>query len=249
MWLAVFFVALIANAISAFSGGGAGLLQLPALLMMGYPFFIALSSHKVATVALGLGAAMRYQRQSILEWRMILLIIVGAPGVVLGAVAIINVDERISIFSLGVLTLGLGVYSVLKPSLGLTQEAQHRDLKGVIIGGSILLLIAIINGALSSGTGLFVTLWLVRWFGMDYRTAVIHTMLSVGIAWNGIGAISLVSLVSFDAQIVVPLVLGAFLGGVVGAQLAIRKGSSWVKKGFECITIISGIGLIVKAVI
>jgi hypothetical protein len=43
----------LANLFSAFSGGGAGLIQLPLLLFLGLPFGIALATHKVASVALG----------------------------------------------------------------------------------------------------------------------------------------------------------------------------------------------------
>jgi hypothetical protein len=50
-------VSLVANAFSALAGGGAGLLQFPALLWLGLPFAVALATHKVATVALGVGAA------------------------------------------------------------------------------------------------------------------------------------------------------------------------------------------------
>ncbi len=54
--LLLFVIALAANIFSAFSGGGAGLVQLPALIFLGLPFSIALATHKVASVAVGLGA-------------------------------------------------------------------------------------------------------------------------------------------------------------------------------------------------
>ena len=54
--LVLFLVSLVANLFSAFSGGGAGLIQLPVLIFMGLPFTIALATHKVASVALGIGA-------------------------------------------------------------------------------------------------------------------------------------------------------------------------------------------------
>ena len=63
MWFDQFFlliISLIANAFSALAGGGAGLLQFPALLWLGLPFTSALATHKVASVALGVGAAFRY---------------------------------------------------------------------------------------------------------------------------------------------------------------------------------------------
>ncbi|MCG8041935.1 MAG: sulfite exporter TauE/SafE family protein, partial [Candidatus Thiodiazotropha endolucinida] len=44
-------ISILANLFSAFSGGGAGLVQLPALIFLGLPFGIALATHKVASVA------------------------------------------------------------------------------------------------------------------------------------------------------------------------------------------------------
>ena len=43
-------VAVTANSFAAFAGGGAGLLQFPALIFLGLPFSAALATHKVATV-------------------------------------------------------------------------------------------------------------------------------------------------------------------------------------------------------
>ncbi|VAW47687.1 hypothetical protein MNBD_GAMMA04-643 [hydrothermal vent metagenome] len=57
--LLLFIISLIANLFSALAGGGAGLLQLPALLFLGLPFGTALATHKVASVFLGLGATAR----------------------------------------------------------------------------------------------------------------------------------------------------------------------------------------------
>ena len=48
-------IAVIANAMSAFAGGGAGLVQLPALILLGLPFATALATHKLAP-AVWLGA-------------------------------------------------------------------------------------------------------------------------------------------------------------------------------------------------
>ena len=40
-------IAIGANALSALAGGGAGLVQLPALILLGLPFAMALATHKV----------------------------------------------------------------------------------------------------------------------------------------------------------------------------------------------------------
>ena len=55
----IFLISFISNTFSAISGGGAGLIQLPALILFGIPYYQALATHKVATVALGLGGSIR----------------------------------------------------------------------------------------------------------------------------------------------------------------------------------------------
>ena len=61
--LILLLVSLVANVFSAFAGGGAGLLQFPALIFLGLPFGVALATHKVASVALGVGATLRHLRE------------------------------------------------------------------------------------------------------------------------------------------------------------------------------------------
>ena len=71
----LFFISLIANIFSAFAGGGAGLLQFPVLIFLGLPFGIALATHKVASVALGIGATIRNLREGSLQRRLTIFII------------------------------------------------------------------------------------------------------------------------------------------------------------------------------
>lgn len=241
----LFVISLIANIFSAFAGGGAGLIQLPAIIFMGLPFGVALATHKVASVFLGIGATMRNLRENSLERRFSLFILAtGLPGVFIGANIILQIDDRVAQVSLGILTISLGLYSRLKPSLGQTLNATHRDTNGLIIGGLMIFFIGALNGSLTSGTGLFVTLWLVRWFGLDYKTAVTYTLILVGLFWNGAGAITLGFLGSIAWEWLPALILGSLIGGYIGAHLAITKGNKWIKIIYEIITISVGIKLI-----
>jgi uncharacterized membrane protein YfcA len=243
--LLLFVISLLANVFSAFAGGGAGLIQLPALIFLGLPFAVALATHKVASVALGIGATLRHLREEPLERRFALFMLAtGLPGVVLGAHIIINVPDRAAEIALGLLTAGLGVYSVLRPGLGQVQALLNRDRWGYGVGGLVLFGIGVLNGSLTSGTGLFVTLWLVRWFGLDYRRAVAYTLILVGLFWNGAGALTLGLLGEIRWSWLPALLLGSLLGGYLGAHLAIVKGNRWIKRVYEVITLAVGIKLI-----
>ncbi len=242
----IFAISLVANIFSAASGGGAGLIQLPVLIFLGLGFSVALATHKVATVALGIGATVRHLRESHLEREFALLMLLsGVPGVILGASFILQVPDRLAQVLLGALTLGLGVYSLLSPQLGQHYRPSHRSGAARLLGALVLFAIGVLNGSLTSGTGLFVTLWLVRWFGLDYQRAVAYTLVLVGLFWNGAGALTLGLLGNIHWPWLPALLLGSVLGGYAGAHLAIVKGNRLIKRLFEIVTLLIGLKLII----
>jgi uncharacterized membrane protein YfcA len=236
---------LVANIFSAFAGGGAGLLQFPVLIFLGLPFGVALATHKVASVALGVGATARHMKEGSLEGQLALRILAfGLPGVVLGAVLILRVPDEWAKLALGVLTICLGVYSMLNARLGLERIHREMSLFGNLVGGFGLFVIGFLNGSLSSGTGLFCTLWLVRWYGLDYRRAVAYTLVLVGMFWNGTGALTLGMLSELKWTWLPVLLTGSLIGGYIGAHWAIMKGNRWIKRAFEVVTILVGLKLV-----
>lgn len=243
--LLIFIISLVANLFSALSGGGAGLIQLPALIFLGLPFGLALATHKVATIALGIGATARHLKENRIERDLAsLMIVAGLPGVVLGASFILQIPEDIAKTALGLLTMGLGIYSFFSPDLGQSIVPTNRHQKGYIIGGLVLFLIGILNGSLTSGTGLFVTLWLIRWFGLDYKLAVAYTLIFVGLFWNASGAVTLGFLGDIHWLWIPALLLGSAIGGYIGAHLSIVKGNKVIKRSFEIVTLLIGLKLI-----
>ena len=243
--ITLFLISFIANAFSAFAGGGAGLLQLPLLIFLGLPFSVALATHKLASVALGIGATARHFREGTLNWHFSLLILAsGLPGVMLGALIIVHVPERPAELALGVLTMGLGLYSILQKELGQSLQLSQKNTRHTAIGMIVLFLIGALNGSLTSGTGLFVTLWLVRWFGFDYKQAVAYTLVLVGLFWNGTGALVLGLQGPIRWDWVPVLLVASTLGGYTGAHFAISAGNRWIKRVYEVVTLLVGAKLL-----
>ena len=243
--LALFAASFLANWFSALSGGGAGLIQFPMLIFLGLPFGVALATHKVASVALGLGATFRHWKESHLERRFALIILgAGLPGVILGASFILQVPERWATMALGGLTMALGIYSVLKPKLGLEHTPKNRTGRALFSGAIGLFLIGILNGSITSGTGLFLTMWLIHYFGLDYKRAVAYTLILCGLFWNGAGAVVLGLLGNIAWDWMPALLAGSLLGGYFGTHFALKKGNRWIKRAFELVTILIGAKLL-----
>jgi len=243
--IVLFLVALFANWFSALAGGGAGLIQLPALIFLGLPFPLALATHKIATVALGAGATARHLKEGHLDLGLLLLVcVVGAPAVLVGVLFILDVNPRYAQKALGVLTLALVLYSVFKPNLGQEAQAKNRTVKGYVLGALVLFSFGFMNGALSAGSGLFVTLWLVYWFGLDYKKAVAITMVGVGLVWNATGALSMGVMAPVQWSWLPALLIGSLIGGFLGAHSSILAGNALVKRAFELVTFLAAVKLL-----
>ena len=245
--LLLFSISFLANSLSAFAGGGAGLVQLPLLLFLGLPFPTALATHKLASVALGIGASLRhFQGNQIKKFLSAFILFFGLPGVFAGSHIALLFPEKLALVFLGFLTCSLGIYSSMNSRFGVyTKEFVYTKFN-LFFGGVVLFFIGFLNGSFSSGTGLFVTIWLVRWFSLSYTEAVSYTLIFVGLWWNGLGSLVL----GLNGQIhwdwIPVLILGALIGGYVGAHFSLLKGNVLVKKFFEYVSLAIGASLIYR---
>ena len=241
----LFGTAVVANFFSALSGGGVGLIQFPILIFLGLSFAAALATHKVASVFLGVGAILRHMKESHLERRTSLIILgSGIPGVILGASLILKAPEKEALMALGVLTISLGVYSIFKPKLGIQHTPKNWHGPGLWQGIAGLFVVGFLNGSITSGSGLFLTIWLIRHFGMDYKRAIAYTLVLCGLVWNGTGAVVLGFAGDIAWDWLPALIVGSIIGGYLGSHMAIRQGNKLVKRAFEVTTILIGLKLL-----
>ena len=248
--ISIFLISLFSNTFSAISGGGAGLLQLPALILSGVPYYQALASHKLATVALGIGGSLRNYKSLgndiSVAWQ---ILIFGFPGVILGASVVEYISEKYLYLILGIISILLAFYSFLKPDLGLSSGNNKLKFVHKIRFLIFIFLIGILNGSISSGTGLLVTILLIKTFGMDFIRAIRLTFFTVGIFWNLSGAILLSKIGSVPTNILILLTVGSFAGGYLGTHLSILKGNTLVKKTFTLVCLFVGISLCIKSIV
>ena len=241
-------ISFASNFISALSGGGAGLIQLPALLFFGLPFSKALATHKVASVALGLGASFPHLKRNTIQRGYVLLILVsGIPGVLLGSYMASILPSEFSSILLGLLTLLLSFYSINNKKLGSSSQGLSIRKLRLLIGSLGLFIIGFFNGYLSSGSGLFVTIWMITIFKLSFSVSVAYTLILVGIFWNGVGALSLAINGNIIWKFIPVLVFGSVVGGYFGANFSIIKGSKFIKIVFEIVSFSVGISLLIKA--
>ena len=247
--ITIFLISFFSNTFSAISGGGAGLFQLPALILSGVPYYQALASHKLATVALGIGGSLRNYKSlknDIYVARQILIF--GLPGVIFGASMVEFISEKYLYLFLGLFSILLALYSYFRSDLGLTSVDNKLNLIHKIRFLIFIFFIGILNGSISSGTGLLVTILLIKTFGMDFLRAISLTFFTVGIFWNFIGAIFLSKIGTIQPNILLLLLIGSFAGGYFGAHLSKLKGNALIRKTFTTVCFLVGISLFIKSI-
>ena len=176
-YIFLLFISFISNLFSAFSGGGAGIIQLPAILLLfEITFPVALATHKVSTVLLGLGASLKFFEKNIPNKKILLEgVMVGLPAVIFGAYSISSIDEGLARKLLGILILIVFLLSFIKRT-GNISDSIHPSVLYLI-----LFMIGFLNGSLSAGTGLLYTLMLTQIYGMSFKDAIGYTLLVVGL--------------------------------------------------------------------
>lgn len=234
-------VSFLSNLFSAFSGGGAGIIQLPAILLIfEISFPVALATHKISTVLLGVGASLKFfETNSPNKKLMIEGLLIGAPSVVLGAYLINYIDEDLARNFLGLLILFVFFISLINKT-----NVTANNKQSFYYAYPLLFIIGILNGSLSAGTGLLYTLMLVHLYGMSYKLAIAYTLLIVGFFYNLIGAITLYILSSIDMYLLPILLIGSFIGGYLGASMAIKKSNRTIKIIYQMTTLIIAVKLL-----
>ncbi len=248
-YFSIFIISFFSNTFSAISGGGAGLIQLPALILSGIPYYQALATHKFATVALGIGGSIRnyksLRKDTFILWQ---ILIFGIPGVVFGASIIEFISEKYLYLILGIFSVLLALYSLRKSDFGLVSADKKLNILLKLRFVILIFFIGILNGSVSSGTGLLVTILLIKTFGMDFLRAVSLTFFTVGIFWNAVGAISLTRIGSIPSNLLILLTLGSFIGGFFGAHLSNLKGNKLIKNTFTIVCLSVGFSLLIKSI-
>ncbi len=232
-----------AGFIDSIAGGG-GLIQLPALLI-GLPkseTAEVLGTNKLSSIFGTSTAAALYRKQIKPDPKVLLAM--GLPAL-LGSAGGAMLASKIPTSSMRpmvlVLLIIVAVYTWFKPDLGKFENLRHLPKRRVQIAAVAGVVIGFYDGIFGPGTGSFLMLILVASLGYAFITASAIAKV-VNVATN-VGAIFVFGINGAVIwQIGIIMGVANISGAVFGARLAIKGGSTLVRKVFLIVTV----ALIVK---
>src|SRR5690606_37146455 len=225
--------AFCAGMIDAVVGGG-GLIQVPALFA-GMPQTVPatlLGSNKLARVWGTTAAAYGYARKIRVHWSTALP--AASAAIVLsffGAMTITHVAQDFIRKLVPVILVVVAVYTLIKKDFEKIHAPAHTGYRekwmAVLVGGGI----GFYDGLFGPGTGSFLIFLFIRFFGFDFLAAsavskVVNVACNVAaLLWFGYSGHLLWQL---------GLLMAAYniLGSLLGTRLAIRHGTTFVRKVF-----------------
>ena len=232
-----------AGFIDSIAGGG-GLIQLPALLI-GLPkseTAEVLGTNKLSSIFGTSTAAALYRKQIKPDPKVLLAM--GLPAL-LGSAGGAMLASKIPTSSMRpmvlVLLIVVAVYTWFKPDLGKFENLRHLPRRRIQIAALAGVIIGFYDGIFGPGTGSFLMLILVASLGYAFITASAIAKV-VNVATN-VGAIMVFGINGAVIwQIGIIMGVANISGAIIGARLAIKGGSTLVRKVFLLVTV----ALIVK---
>ena len=219
--------------------GGGGLIQLPALLI-GLPkseTAEVLGTNKLSAVFGTTTAAALYRKQIKPDPKI--LIAMGVPaflGSAGGAVLASKIPTSSMRPMVLLLLIVVAIYTWFKPDLGKFENLKHQSGRRVQIAALAGAVIGFYDGIFGPGTGSFLMLILVASLGYAFITASAMAKV-VNVATN-VGAILVFGIHGAVIwQIGIIMGTANITGAVIGSRLAIKGGSTLVRKVFLIVTV------------
>lgn len=238
VWLWLLVAAGFAGFVDAVAGGG-GLIQVPALLA-GLPKespATLFGTNKMASIFGTANAARRYLREVTLSWAVVLPAAAAAFVFSFAGAGVVAWMPKEVVRPLVLwLLIAVAAYTWMKPDFGRQQRMPHvparLTLPVALLAGALL---GFYDGFFGPGAGSFMIFAFVRLFGMDF----LHASASAKIVNAATNAGALL-LFAPTGHVLWALGLGMAVcniaGAQLGARLAIRHGSGFVRAVFLVMT-------------
>jgi uncharacterized protein len=229
----VLIAAFAAGLIDAMVGGG-GLVQLPALFAF-YPQIappVLLGTSKLAGIFGTASAVWRYARRVAIPWRALaplgaFVLIASLAGALLAT----RVSPQIFRPLVPIMLVAVLIYTSWRKNLGAEHAPREFSGRHHQVGTLLIVATGFYDGFFGPGTGSFLMFILVRCYGYDFLHAGASARV-LNVATNG------AALLYFGSRGYVMWEVGAAMaicnvgGAIVGTRLALRGGSTLVRKAF-----------------
>ena len=223
---------LFAGIINTMVGGGS-LISVPLLITSGLPAHIAIGTNRFAMIFNSGTGAIDYYKQVKYQIKSTLLFaILASIGSYLGASIVLQIDEAILNYIIGILMLIMGGVVFYKKNLGLKEKKIKITSKNRNLIVIFSFLLGIYGGFFGAGVSTMFTFVFVLLLGKSFLKSAGMTRL-VAITFLFYGKVYFIHGIILSVSFI--------LGAKIGVKFAVKAGNIWLRRGFMLLVIISSI--------
>lgn len=220
-----------AGAFVSIVGGGASLLVVPVLVILGVPIHAVVATNRVYVTVFLLAGLLNYLRKKVrLDFRVLsAFLALRMVGGFVGSSLVLSLDESFlkSLAGAVILAAAVAVALVeLLPPFKRLGRPSRRRFAVVALG---MLMLGIYAGFVGGGVAVFARVLLVLAFGFTFlEAAAAEAVLGLG---EGLAASAVfLAAGAVDFVLLLPMAAGGILGAVAGSSMAVRKGDGWIRR-------------------
>ena len=226
--------------------GGASLVTIPLLILLGLPTHTAIGTDRFGVMGIGVMGWYLFHRKGLIDYKV--GVATGIPTLVgsfIGAHLVLQINDstlKLVIAAISVLLLPL---IVLSPKLGV--EKRERTLKkhDYLVGAVLTLVVGMYGGFYGAMAATFLAYVLVLWFSQTFLESA--ATLKIGsLCMTGAAAAVFVSKGAVHYPMAVTIFCGCCIGSLIGVHYSIKLGNVWIKRAFILLVLVMIIKLVAQ---
>lgn len=221
----------VAAFVDSIAGGG-GLISLPALLLVGVPPHYSLGTNKFAATTASFTSSLKYAKSGNANFKLLkFLVPCTLVGAVLGARAVLLVDQSFLYPLVLVMVLFVGIYSLFSKSIGAEDKFEGTTRKTIILGCTLAFSLGFYDGFFGPGTGSFLIFGLIAIYKFNFLKAGGNARIL-----NFTSNVSALAMFIISGKIKylygIPFAIAMIFGARLGTLFALNHGSKLIKPIF-----------------
>ena len=226
--------------------GGASLVTIPLLILLGLPTHTAIGTDRFGVMGIGVMGWYLFHRKGLIDYKV--GVATGIPTLVgsfIGAHLVLQINEstlRLVIAAISVLLLPI---IMLSPKMGIEKRERTLRKHDYFVGALLTLVVGMYGGFYGAMAATFLAYVLVLWFSQTFLESA--ATLKIGsLCMTGAAA----AVFAYNGAVHYPMAItifcGCCIGSLIGVHYSVKLGSVWIKRAFILLVLIMIIKLVVQ---
>ena len=242
-------IVFVASSLASIVGsviGGASLVTIPLLILLGLPTHTAIGTDRFGVMGIGVMGWYLFHRKGMIDYKV--GVATGIPilaGSFLGAHLVLQINESSLKLVIAVISALLLPITILSPKMGIEKRERTLRKHDYLVGAFLTFVVGMYGGFYGAMAATFLAYVLVLWFSQTFLESA--ATLKIGsLSMTGTAA----AVFAYNGAVHYPLAItifcGCCIGSLIGVHYSVKLGSVWIKRVFILLVLIMIIKLVLQ---